>query len=261
MGAPQLRITDLRVSLGARSDRAAHPVIGRLDLTAERHRFIAIVGPSGCGKTTLLRVLIGLAHAAAGRIEWQGESVANISAHAAMVFQTPNLLPWRTVARNMAYGLELRGAARDEIDGRVRHLLAVTGLEQHAHKRPFELSGGMQQRVNLARALAVTPAVLLMDEPFSALDTILRERLQSELQAIWMREPCLVLLVTHQLDEALWLADEVLVMGGLPGRITKRLEVRLPRPRVRDRASIALLAALQSELREHMERSEGYALA
>jgi NitT/TauT family transport system ATP-binding protein len=258
---PQLRISGLRVEFDAHGAGTGGAVIGGLDLSAAHNRFVAIVGPSGCGKTTLLRVLIGLEHAAAGRLEWEGEAVPNIAAHAAMVFQTPNLLPWRSVARNMSYGMELRHAKPDDIEPRVQHLLEITGLAQHAHKRPFELSGGMQQRVNLARALAVNPSVLLMDEPFSALDTILRERLQAELQTIWMREPCLVLFVTHQLDEALWLADEVLVMGASPGRITKRVEVDLPRPRVRDRRSITYLASLQSELREHMEQLGGYALA
>ncbi len=260
-GPPQLRLSGLRVEFGTRAGRSQGPVISDLDLSAGRNRFIAIVGPSGCGKTTLLRVLIGLERAAAGRIEWQGDPVSNIAPHAAMVFQTANLLPWRTVGRNISYGLELQGASTDHIRRRVDQLLALTGLQAHVHKRPFELSGGMQQRVNLARALAVKPSVLLMDEPFSALDTILRERLQAELQAIWMREPCLVLFVTHQLDEALWLADDVLVMGDSPGRIIGHVPVELPRPRRRDRASIARLAALQSELRDRMELLGSYAFA
>ncbi len=204
---------------------------------------------------------MGLERPSTGQIEWQGQPVTSLADRAAMVFQTPNLLPWRDVSRNMAYGLELRHTASEETARRVTDLLQLTGLAQHAHKRPFELSGGMQQRVNLARALAVKPSVLLMDEPFSALDTILREQLQAELQAIWLREPCLVLFVTHQLDEALWLADEVVVMSGAPGRITKRIDVPLPRPRTRTAASIAQLAALQGELRDHLEQSGAYALA
>lgn len=256
-----LRISGLTVEFPARGNAPHSPALSSLDLSIGQHRFVAIVGPSGCGKTTLLRVLMGLEPPSAGLIEWQGQPVANLADRAAMVFQTPNLLPWRDVTRNMAYGLELRRTAPGETARRIDDLLQLTGLVHHAHKRPFELSGGMQQRVNLARALAVKPSVLLMDEPFSALDTIMREQLQAELQAIWLREPCLVLFVTHQLDEALWLADEVLVMTGAPGRITKRLDVPLPRPRTRTAASIAHLAALQAELRDHLEQSGAYALA
>lgn len=204
---------------------------------------------------------MGLEQPTAGRIDWQGQPVTSLADRAAMVFQTPNLLPWHDVTRNMAYGLELRHTAPDETARRVDDLLQRTGLAAHAHKRPFELSGGMQQRVNLARALAVQPSVLLLDEPFGALDTLMREQLQADLQALWLREPCLVLFVTHQLDEALWLADEVVVLTGAPGRITKRLEVPLPRPRTRTAASIAQLAALQADLRDHLEQSGAYALA
>ncbi|MEQ1729388.1 MAG: ABC transporter ATP-binding protein [Vicinamibacterales bacterium] len=256
-----LRISGLTVEFPARGSASHSPALSNLDLSVGQHRFVAIVGPSGCGKTTLLRVLMGLERPTAGRIEWQGQPVASLAGRAAMVFQTPNLLPWRDVRRNMAYGLELRHTAPEEIARRVDDLLHLTSLAPHAHKRPCELSGGMQQRVNLARALAVQPSVLLMDEPFSALDTIMREQLQSELQALWLRDPCLVLFVTHQLDEALWLADEVVVMTGAPGRITKRIDVPLARPRTRSATSIAQLAALQGELREHLEQSGAYAVA
>lgn len=262
MPAPdQLRISGLTVEFTARGNASHSLALGHLDLAVGHNHFVAIVGPSGCGKTTLLRVLMGLERPSAGQITWQGRAVSNLADRAAMVFQTPNLLPWRDVSRNMAYGLELRHTAPDEAARRVDELLHLTGLAQHAHKRPSELSGGMQQRVNLARALAVKPSVLLMDEPFSALDMIMREQLQADLQAIWLREPCLVLFVTHQLDEALWLADEVVVMSGAPGRITKRIDVPLARPRTRTVAAIAQLAALQGELRDHLEQSGAYALA
>jgi NitT/TauT family transport system ATP-binding protein len=257
----ELRISGLTVEFPTRGNARNSPALSHLDLAVRQHRFVAIVGPSGCGKTTLLRVLMGLEDASAGSIAWQGRTVASLADRAAMVFQTPNLLPWRDVTRNMAYGLELRSTPPDETAQRVNDLLQLTGLARHAHKRPFELSGGMQQRVNLARALAVKPSVLLMDEPFSALDTLMREQLQADVQAFWLREPCLVLFVTHQLDEALWLADEVVVMTGTPGRITKRLVVPLPRPRTRTAAAIAQLAALQGELRDHLEQTGAYALA
>ncbi len=260
--APEdLRISGLTVEFPARGTAPHSPALSHLDLSVGHQHFVAIVGPSGCGKTTLLRALMGLEQPSAGRIDWQGQPVASLAGLAAMVFQTPNLLPWHDVTRNMAYGLELRHTAPGEIARRVDDLLQLTGLAPHAHKRPSELSGGMQQRVNLARALAVKPSVLLMDEPFSALDTLMREQLQSDLQALWLREPSLVLFVTHQLEEALWLADEVVVMTGTPGRITKRLMVPLPRPRTRTAATIAQLATLQSELRDHLEQSGAYALA
>ncbi len=257
----ELRISGLSVEFTTRRGAPHNPALTNLDLCVRRDRFVAIVGPSGCGKTTLLRVLMGLERPSAGQITWQGQAVGNLADRAAMVFQTPNLLPWRDVTRNMAYGLELRHTAPDETARRVDELLHLTGLARHAHKRPSELSGGMQQRVNLARALAVKPSVLLMDEPFSALDTLMREQLQLDLQAMWLREPCLVLFVTHQLDEALWLADEVVVMSGTPGRITKQIDVPLARPRTRTAAAIAQLAALQAELRDHLEQSSAYALA
>ena len=256
-----LRISGLTVEFPSRGSTTLSAALNQLDLAVAPNRFVAIVGPSGCGKTTLLRVLMGLERPSAGIIEWQGAPVANLSEQAAMVFQAPNLLPWRDVTRNMAYGLELRHSTPGDIARRVTELLQLTGLTRHAHKRPAELSGGMQQRVNLARALAVKPKVLLMDEPFSALDTIMREQLQADLQAIWMREPCLVLFVTHQLDEAIWLADEVLVMSGAPGRVTRRVEVALPRPRTRTADAIAYVASLQAGLRAHLEESGAYAFA
>ena len=255
----QLRVSDLGVDFVSREKRSAGVALRGFSMQIAANQFVAIVGPSGCGKTTLLRTLMGLQPTTSGTIEWDGQTVSDIGVQSAMVFQAPNLFPWRSVSKNISYGLDLQGIAQPLIDQRVNELIGLTGLDAHVNKRTFELSGGMQQRVNLARALALKPAVLLMDEPFSALDSILREQLQRELEHIWLNASSMVLFVTHQLDEALWLADEVLVIGASPGRVTLRVVVDLPRPRARDAASIAHLAELQTQIRDHLLASGCYA--
>jgi len=195
------------------------------------NEIMCIVGPSGCGKTTLLRCIDGLVPLSAGRILLDGAPVAGPPPRMAMVFQHFGLFPWKTVQANIAYGLRLAGAPRAEMEARVRRVLALVGLEAFARYYPYQLSGGMQQRVGLARALAIDPEVLLMDEPFAALDAQTREILQEEMLRILDQERKTIVFVTHSIDEALLLGDRVIVLTARPGRIREMLVVPYGRPR------------------------------
>jgi NitT/TauT family transport system ATP-binding protein len=193
--------------------------------------FVSIVGPSGCGKSTLLNIIDGLLPATSGEFLLDGRPVREPGRDRALVFQEPSLLPWRTVLRNITFGLECHKIASAEAKQRALALIRLVGLDGFAHAYPYELSGGMQQRVNLARALAVDPEVLLMDEPFAALDAQTREAMQAELLRVWERTKKTVLFVTHQIDEAIYLSDRVIVFSSRPGRIAEIITPTLPRPR------------------------------
>jgi NitT/TauT family transport system ATP-binding protein len=193
--------------------------------------FVCLVGPSGCGKTTFLNIADGLVPPTRGEVRIDGRPVTGPGRERAMVFQDPSLLPWRTVLGNVLYGLELQGRLTPEARPRATQLIALTGLQGFEQYYPHELSGGMQQRVNLARALAVGPAILLMDEPFAALDAQTREIMQQELLAVWRQTNKTVLFVTHQINEAIYLADRVVVFSSRPGRVKETVSIRLPRPR------------------------------
>jgi NitT/TauT family transport system ATP-binding protein len=193
--------------------------------------FISVVGPSGCGKTTLLRLIDGLMPCEKGEIMIDGRPVSGPGQDRGMVFQTFGLLPWRTVADNVALGLEIAGVAPEARKSTVQHWIEIVGLAGFAHHYPHELSGGMQQRVGLARVLAINPAVILMDEPFGALDAQTREFMQEELLRMWNQETKTVVFITHSIDEAIYLSDRVAVMSARPGRIVEIREVNLPRPR------------------------------
>ncbi|HXQ79305.1 MAG: ABC transporter ATP-binding protein [Thermoplasmata archaeon] len=202
--------------------------------------FVAIVGPSGCGKSTLLRLIQGLDHPTAGSISFRDQKVDAVCPQMAMVFQSFALYPWLTVAQNVAFGLEALSWSPERIGSQVERYISVTGLDGFQEAYPRELSGGMRQRVGLARALAVEPAVLLMDEPFSALDPLTAESLREEVLQLW-RDPQLppdaVLLVSHNIEEAIQLADRVIVLSRRPGHILAQVDVDMPRPR--DRKSSA----------------------
>jgi NitT/TauT family transport system ATP-binding protein len=207
-----------------------------------------VIGPSGCGKSTLLSIIGGLLRPAKGTVEIEGPPPRNSLNPITFVFQDFALLPWRSVADNVAFGLEHHGLARREIDGLVRDALARTGLTDFAAALPKQLSGGMRQRVGIARALAVSPAVCLMDEPLSALDAQTRELLLEDFRRIWEEERVATVYITHNLDEAVRLADRVVVLSRRPGRIKDIVEVPIPRrERTRDAAAVDL-AVLHNRL-------------
>ncbi|HVH29666.1 MAG TPA: ABC transporter ATP-binding protein [Vicinamibacterales bacterium] len=202
-----------------------------VSLAVEPGEFVAVVGPSGCGKTTLLNVIAGLVRPQAGSIHLDGVAVTGPGRERAMVFQSAALMPWQTVLGNVSYGLELQGASRVAARSQARRFIELVGLSGFEESYPRELSGGMQQRANLARALAVEPELLLLDEPLAAVDAQTREYMQNEIQRIWMQTRHSAILVTHQIREAIYLADRVAVMSARPGHVKAVLSIDLPRPR------------------------------
>jgi len=198
------------------------------------HEIVTLVGPSGCGKTTLLRCIDGLIEVDAGEIWVDQNRVTRPIPGVAMVFQHFGLFPWKTVYDNVAYGLRMAGVSKEEIASRVPAFINLVGLAGFDHAYPYQMSGGMQQRCGLARALAVAPSVLLMDEPFAAVDAQTREILQFELLRIWEQRPMAMLFVTHSIEEAVLMGDRVVVLKGRPSKIEETITVDLPRPRTRD---------------------------
>jgi len=220
-------------ALGYLMKRTGKPILAfdNISFTVKTGQFLTIVGPSGCGKTSLLLAIAGLRSLDRGRIKINGRNLKGAGREIAMVFQTPALLPWRTVSRNIAYGLELQGGARAEIESRVKSMIELVRLGGFEQSYPRELSGGMQQRTNLARALVTEPELLLLDEPLAALDAQTREIMQLELQNIWLSTRKTAILVTHQIDEAIFLGDEVIVLSPQPGKILEIVSIDLPHPR------------------------------
>jgi NitT/TauT family transport system ATP-binding protein len=201
------------------------------DLQVSRGEFLTLVGPSGCGKSTFLNVLLGLLKPDSGELSLNGKQISGPGQERAMVFQEFGLLPWRTVLANVELGLELKGVAPLIRHERALELIQLVGLESFQNHYPHELSGGMKQRVGLARALATEPEVLLMDEPFAALDAQTRDLMQTELLQIWERTKKTVLFVTHSIEEAAYLSDRVVIMTARPGRTKNVFKIDLPRPR------------------------------
>ncbi len=238
------------LGLTKRFARTAPPVLERIDLSVPRNQFVCLLGGSGCGKTTLLRLLAGLEKAEAGRVRIDGEDVKGPGGKQSMVFQNYGLLPWRTVLGNVELGLEVRGASRQARRNTARlniERVGLAGFEQHY---PHQLSGGMQQRVALARAFAKDPSVLLMDEPFAAVDMQTRELLQGELLDIWSSVLTTVVFVTHSIDEAIFLSDRVIVLAPRPGRIVLDVLTDLPRPRGEHDKGSAQFVSLQRRRRD-----------
>jgi NitT/TauT family transport system ATP-binding protein len=202
-----------------------------VSLQVDKGEFISLVGASGCGKTTLLRIVDGLITPTVGQVSVDGHSVTKPGPDRGFVFQHDALFPWRTVLDNITFGLEVQGKRKREALQRADELIRLVGLTGFERHFPHELSGGMRQRANLARALTIDPDILLMDEPFAALDAQTRELMQAELLRVWRSNRKTVLFVTHQIDEAVYLADRVVVMTSRPGQIKAVLEVDIPRPR------------------------------
>ena len=229
--AVKLEAQDIRLEYYQPRTDTRLVALDRVNLAVMDGEFVSIVGPSGCGKTTFLSVVDGLIAATSGRVMVDGQVVDRPGPDRAVVFQDASLLPWRTVERNIVYGLECLGVAMGEAKARARRFIDMVGLSGFEHHYPHELSGGMQQRVNLARALVMDPKVLLMDEPFAALDAQTREVMQEELLQIWLQARKTVLFITHQIDEAIFLSDRVVVFSGRPGRVKEIIEVDIARPR------------------------------
>ncbi len=225
-------IKALNISHTYASDRAPVEALADVNLTLYPDEFACLVGPSGCGKSTLLRILAGLLQPSAGSIKWQG--MAAVRRRIGYVFQDSNLMPWRSVRDNIALPLEVNGVGKAERTQQADALITLVGLSGFEEALPAELSGGMAQRAAIARALVQQPDVLMMDEPFGALDAITREMLGEELLRIWRARHSTVLMVTHSINEAVLLADRVYVMSQRPGTVRAEIEVDLPRPRSLD---------------------------
>jgi ABC-type nitrate/sulfonate/bicarbonate transport system ATPase subunit len=226
-----LRVQKLCKTFKGEHGRDDLEVLRNISFQVATGEFVSIIGPSGCGKTTLLRIIHGLESVTEGSVSVINQSVNGLSPSSAIVFQQFNLFPWLTVTENVAFGLEVARRPKSVCAERTDQYIRLVGLERFAGHYPHELSGGMQQRVGLARALALDPQILLFDEPFGSLDAITREQLQYEIADLLARSPKTVIFITHNMDEALFFSDRILVMSSRPTRILEEVRVDLPRPR------------------------------
>lgn len=228
------------------------PVTALEDINFQVHRreFVTVIGPSGCGKSTLIRTLAGLESATSGEVLLEGRPVSQPGPDRGMVFQSYTLFPWLTVKHNVMFGLRNQGSSRSVAESEAMQWIDLVGLERFADVYPDQLSGGMKQRVAIARALAAKPRILLMDEPFGALDAQTRAKMQAYLLEIWKNIDITILFITHDLDEAIYLADRILVLDAHPGRVNEVIEVPVPRPRVVDQFLESEFLAARQRLEE-----------
>lgn len=248
------------VDLHYKSKSGPIPALSNVSLKVERDAFVSVIGPSGCGKTTLLKIVSRVLKVTRGSVRIDGDPIEKIdlTGRLSYVFQRPLLLPWRSALANVLLPLEiLHGRLGEEHRERGRRMLKLTGLEQFANAAPHELSGGMQQRVSLARALVIEPQILLMDEPFSALDEITREVMQEELLRIWQQTRNTILFITHNIEEAVLLSDRVVVLSKRPGTVLDSLDVDIPRPRGESIREHPRYREIVKELRELLRHPEG----
>lgn len=236
-GKGRIEVRDVAITFGKGAD--AHRAVETTQVMIEAGQFVCILGPSGCGKSTLLNAIAGYVNPTEGEVLVDGTRVEKPGPDRGMVFQQYSLLPWKTVYENVAFGPKMAGHGRVEAGSTANTFLELVGLKKFGNRYPAELSGGMQQRVGIARALANYPSVLLMDEPFGALDAQTRLMMQESLLDIWRKFGTTVVFVTHDVDEAVFLADRVLIMSAAPGRIIEDVQIDLPRPRSTDMASSA----------------------
>jgi len=243
----------------ALSGGATMTALTGIDLDLRRGEFVSLIGPSGCGKSTLLRLIGDLTQPTTGTVTVNGKPApqARLDRDYGMVFQAPVLFDWRTVEENVRLPLELTGQERAARDARVREMLELVELPDFARHYPYQLSGGMQQRVAIARALTFSPAILLMDEPFGALDEMTRERMNSEVLRIWEQTGITVVFVTHSIPEAVFLSSRVAVMSARPGRITQIVEIDLPRPRGLETRESRRYFEMVTEVREALRGGDG----
>lgn len=225
-----------------------------VNLSIAESSFVALLGPSGCGKSTLLRMMAGLIDHTTGELQIGGKDLRGPSADVGMVFQHPVLLPWRTVLSNTLLAADLNQVSMAEARNRAEIYLEMAGLKGFEESYPHELSGGMQQRVAITRALVHDPAVLLMDEPFAALDAMTRDHMQVELQGLWARSGKTIVFVTHSIQEAVFLADTIVVLAARPGRVIEEVTVDIPRPRTLDMVNSDEFGAYVKRIRRHFER-------
>jgi NitT/TauT family transport system ATP-binding protein len=247
-----IRIDQLTVSYDKPGERGAFIAVSDLSVDVPRGRFVTIVGPSGCGKSSVLLAIAGLTPAASGQVLVNDRPVTSPGRDRAMVFQEFALMPWRTVVENVRFGLELQRWSSDDRTERARRYVRLVGLEGFEHYRPHQLSGGMRQRVGIARALAVDPEILLLDEPFGALDAQTRESMGDELLKIWEQDKKTALFVTHSIDEAIFLGDVVIVMSRSPGRIVETIPIELARPRTIDMMDTAAFVDYRRRIRRQL---------
>jgi NitT/TauT family transport system ATP-binding protein len=247
----RIELRDVAVSFPA-GRRERLEALDAVDLAIEAGEIVSLIGPNGSGKSTLLRVIAGLLVPDRGAVLLDGEAIAGPDPRIGLVFQDPRLLPWRTILRNVAYPLELAGWPSRDGEARVGELLERVDLAAAAGSVPSQLSGGMRQRAALARSMALEPSILLLDEPFSALDELTRERFDVELLRSWTRPGTTIVVVTHSVQEAIFLADRVVVLSERPGRVVADLRVPLPRPRSIDRLDEATVGATAREIRRHL---------
>lgn len=248
-----IRVSSLHKSYGTENGKAIH-ALKQIDLDVRPNDFVCIVGPSGCGKSTLLRIIAGLERASSGTVHYRDATLTGPHKEIGMVFQEYSLLPWRNVVDNVGLGLEFAGVPSSERLRVARSFLKLVGMESFERAFPYELSGGMQQRVAIARSLANNPDVLLMDEPLGALDAHTRILLQKELLRIWETNRKTVLFVTHSVDEAIFLGDRIVVMSSRPGKILEIIDVDMPRPRDRSHPSYGRMA---SQILDILEKEVG----
>lgn len=229
MPDPIISLQNVDLTYGARG----FPVkaLENVSLTAADGEFVSVVGPSGCGKSTLLKIISGLLPHSAGTVLVNGARVKGPPPSVGIVFQSPLLMPWRTILDNVLVQIDMRDLRRQEYLEKARSLLKMVGLGAFEDAHPYQLSGGMQQKVGICRALVHSPQLLIMDEPFGALDAMTREQMMVELQRIWMDQKTTILFITHSLSEAIFLSDRVLVMGPRPGQVVGEFTIDIPRPR------------------------------
>ncbi|HKO07754.1 MAG TPA: ABC transporter ATP-binding protein [Alphaproteobacteria bacterium] len=240
-----------RLSKQYETSRGPVLALDDIDFSVAEGEFVAVVGPSGCGKSTLLKILAGLIAASQGGADLGGTAISGPRRDIGVVFQSPVLFPWRSVLDNVLLPVDVQRLGRERMRPRALELLALVGLEGFEHRYPWELSGGMQQRVAITRGLIHDPAMLLMDEPFGALDAMTRESMNLELQRIWLERRKTVLFITHSIAEAVFLADRVLVMTPRPGRIMDAVSVTLTRPRSLDMSASVEFGTLVRRIRAH----------